>query len=215
MSRAISVWTSMLATLVVLVGVCSEPRAGSLRECRTGDRCPRQLFVDVHEFTPGGVTAADVAEAHARDLVVQERHDVEFEKYWVDEREGRVYCLSSAPDAESVVSTHREAHGLVPVSVHPVTEGQAAALRGTGRLFLDIHRLGAGNVTAEAVAAAHEQDLAVQDDYGVNFVQYWVDETEGVVLCLSEASTSGAVRDTHREAHGLMPDRILEVIQGE
>ena len=30
-----------------------------------------------------------------------------------------------------------------------------------------------------------------------------------------EASESDAVRDTHREAHGLMPDRIFEVIQGE
>jgi hypothetical protein len=204
-----------VGTLAFAAGGDRAPQAGSVPTCSASVGCPRKLFVDVHELTPGGVTAEAVAEAHARDLEVQGRYGVEFEKYWVDEQAGLVYCLSSAPDAESVVSTHREAHGLLPSRVHRVTEGQAAALRGNGHLFLDIHRLGPGNVTAEAVAEAHEQDLAVQDAHDVNFVQYWVDETEGVVLCLSEASTPDAVRATHREAHGLLPDRILEVTQGE
>lgn len=114
-----------------------------------------------------------------------------------------------------MVETHREAHGLLPSAVHAVTDGHAAALRGAERLFLDIHRLGPGSVTAEAVAAAHDQDLAIQDERDVNFVQYWVDEAEGVVLCLSEAPDPDAVRETHRHAHGLLPDRVLEVTQGE
>jgi len=188
--------------------------AGATPACRADDDCPRRLFVDVHDLGAGNVTAEAVAEAHVKDLAVQDRHAVEFERYWVDERAGLVYCLSSAPDASSIVETHREAHGLLPDRIHPVTEGQAAALRGGERLFLDVHRLGPGNVTAEAVAAAHDKDLAVQDAHGVNFVQYWVDETEGVVLCLSEADDPEAVRETHREAHGLLPDRVLEVVQG-
>jgi phenolic acid decarboxylase len=175
----------------------------------------KQLFIDVHELSPGSVTPEAVAAAHAKDLAVQGAHGVEFEKYWVDEEAGLIYCLSHAPDAASVVSTHREAHGLLPTTVLPVNEGQAARLRNEGGLFLDIHRLGAGHVTAKAVAEAHAKDLAVQGAHGVNFVQYWVDETDGVVVCLSEAPDSEAVRATHREAHGLLPDRVLEVIQGE
>lgn len=203
------------ATVLFLAAIAGGTTlAGSVPACGADDACPRRLFVDVHELGPGKVTAEAVAEAHVRDLAVQDRHGVEFERYWVDERAGVVYCLSSAPDAESVVETHREAHGLIPDHVHPVTAGEAAALRGGERLFLDVHRLGPGNVTADAVAAAHEQDLAVQDTHGVRFVQYWVDESEGVVLCLSEAGGAEAVVETHREAHGLLPDEVLEVVEG-
>jgi hypothetical protein len=215
MNRPGVVVTLSLALVAAVAGGAPAARAGAQPRCTADHGCPRQLFVDVHELTPGGVTFEDVAEAHARDLEVQDRHDAEFERYWVDEQAGLVYCLSRAPDAESVVETHREAHGLLPSSVHAVTAGQAAALRGGRRLFLDIHRLGPGGVTAEAVAAAHDQDLAVQDEHDVNFAQYWVDEAEGVVLCLSEAPDAEAVRETHRQAHGLLPDRVLEVTQGE
>jgi hypothetical protein len=30
----------------------------------------------------------------------------------------------------------------------------------------------------------------VQPKYGVNFINYWVDEKNGVVMCLSEAADS-------------------------
>ena len=39
------------------------------------------------------------------------------------------------------------------------------------QLYIDIHYLGAGNVTAEAVADAHKKDLEVQGQYGVNFIE--------------------------------------------
>jgi hypothetical protein len=215
MKRVTLVLLIALSTLVAVAQTNRSTWAGSAPECSEHAGCPRHLFVDVHEFEPGEVTTEAVAEAHQKDLAVQAHYGVEFEKYWVDEQAGRVYCLSSAPDAESVVDAHREAHGLLPTHVHTVSEGQAAALRGGNHLFLDIHRLGPGQVTAEAVAEAHEKDLAVQDAHGVNFIQYWVDENEGVVYCLSEAPDPEAVRETHQEAHGLLPDHILEVTQGE
>jgi hypothetical protein len=90
-----------------------------------------------------------------------------------------------------------------------------AAQNGRHRLFLDIHQLGAGSVTAKDVAGAHEKDLAVQQKYGVNFLNYWVDESSGTVMCLSEARDSASVIHTHREAHGLLPVQILEVKQGQ
>jgi len=215
MKRANRTVVVTLGALVALANTAPALYAGSAPECTDKAGCPKHLFVDVHELTPGGVTAEAVAEVHAKDLAVQASHDVEFERYWVDEQAGLVYCLSSAPNAEAVIETHREAHGLLPARVHPVTEGEAAGLAGHGRLFLDVHLLGPGAVTAEAVAAAHEKDLATQGAHDVNFLQYWVDESEGVVFCLSEAPAPDAVRETHREAHGLLPDRILEVTQGE
>lgn len=81
----------------------------------------KKLYMDVHEL--GKVSAKDVATAHAKDLAVQAKHGVDFKTYWVDEEHGKVYCLSEAPNTESVVATHREAHGLLPASVAEVTEG--------------------------------------------------------------------------------------------
>ncbi len=90
----------------------------------------------------------------------------------------------------------------------PVCEAEDAK-----RLFLDVHDL--EGVTAEAVAKAHAKDLAVQDDYDVSFIRYWVDEANGKVYCLSEAEKADDVIATHRDAHGLISDEIGEVTQGE
>jgi len=68
--------------------------------------------MDIHEI-PGGVSAEDVAKAHARDMEVQDKHGVHYHKYWVNEKAGKVFCLCQAPSAEAAAQVHREAHGLV------------------------------------------------------------------------------------------------------
>jgi len=88
------------------------------------------------------------------------------------------------------------------------------ASRPAGHLFIDVHHLGAGKVTAEAVARAHAKDLAVESKYGVHFLQYWVDEAGGNVYCLSSSPDSDAIRRTHAEAHGLLPDETYAVTDG-
>lgn len=178
-------------------------------------RGEKQLFIDVHRLEPGKVTYEEVAKAHARDLAVQDKYNVQFKRFWVDEERGLVYCLSSASDTQSIRKTHAEAHGLMPGICYPVTEGMEAAMKGQKNLFLDIHYLGAGKVSAKDVAAAHEKDLAVQNKYGVNFINYWVDEKEGVVICLAEATDQGSVIKTHKKAHGLVPAEVMKVKQGE
>ena len=178
-------------------------------------RSAKNYFIDVHEFGPGNVTAAAVARAHEADLKTQHKHGVHFIEYWVDEKNGAVYCLSEAGAAPDIVAAHREAHGLLPARILSVSSGEAAPLTGSKPLFLDVHELGAGNVTAKGVAAAHEKDLAEQSQHDVRFVNYWVDEVNGKVLCLSEAPDSDAVRETHRHAHGLLPASIVRVTRGE
>jgi len=65
------------------------------------------------------------------------------------------------------------------------------------------------------VAAAHQKDLAVQKKYGVNFMNYWVNEKEGLVMCLAEAPDSNSLINAHKEAHGLIPKYVQEVKQGQ
>jgi len=174
----------------------------------------KHLFIDVHQLEPGKIKFDDVAKVHAKDLAVENKYGVHFLDYWVDEDKGLVYCLSSSSDTESIIKTHAEAHGLLPAHFYEVTGGTTATLNGEKKFFLDIHHLGAGNVTAKDVAAAHQKDLAVEKKYGVNFINYWVDEKEGVVMCLSQAKDSNAIINTHKEAHGLLPDEILEIKPG-
>jgi len=175
----------------------------------------KNLYIDVHQLEPGKVKYEDVAKAHAKDLAVEKKYGVNFIKYWVNEEKGLVYCLSSSVDTESIRKTHAEAHGLLPDHIYQVTNGQEAASNGQKNFFLDVHYLGAGNVTAKDVAAAHKKDLAVEGKYGVNFINYWVDEKKGVVMCLSQAKDSASIIQTHKEAHGLLPAVVMKVKQGE
>ena len=76
-------------------------------------------------------------------------------------------------------------------------------------LYMDIHEL--GEVSAEDVAKAHVADLEAQEKYGVNYLKYWVNEKRGKVFCLVEAPNAEAANSCHREAHGLVARKIIEI----
>lgn len=181
---------------------------------QTTDTVQTKFYIDVHHFAPGSVSFEDVAEAHAKDLATEDKYGVKFIQYWVDDKKGDVYCLSSAADTGDIIQTHREAHGLLPQEIYQVSDGVAAAASQNSGYFLDIHYFGAGQVTAADVAKAHQKDLAVEDKYGVKFINYWVDEKKGVVFCLSQAGDASKVIQTHKEAHGLIPNSIVPVQHG-
>jgi hypothetical protein len=79
-------------------------------------------FMDVHSLE-GGVSADDVAGAHAADVATQGQYGVDYKQYWVDESAGKIFCLVDAPDAETAIRVHREAHGLVADEIYQVSEG--------------------------------------------------------------------------------------------
>jgi class 3 adenylate cyclase len=76
-------------------------------------------------------------------------------------------------------------------------------------LFMDRHDIGGS--TAEDVAQAHKSDLEVQSRYFCKALTYWYDESRGTAFCLIEAPSATAVREMHQEAHGLIPNHIMEV----
>ena len=80
-------------------------------------------------------------------------------------------------------------------------------------LYLDEHEFVEG-LTGPAVADAHARDMEVGPKYGVTYLRYWYDEATGKVFCLVDAPTPEAAHDTHREAHGLLADRLIEVKEG-
>jgi hypothetical protein len=198
-----------LLSLIVLLLITSGSYAQNQNSAKNN------LYIDVHYLPDGKVKYDDVAAAHAKDLATESKYGVQFIKYWVDESKGIVYCLSSAPDTSAIITTHREAHGLLPQTIYKVEDGNEAIADKSKTFFLDIHQLGANKVTAADVEEAHKKDLAVQKKYGVTFINYWVDVKTGTVLCLSQAGEASKVIAAHTEAHGLVPVSITAVKQGQ
>jgi hypothetical protein len=207
---------SVLATIAFVALLSSDLSAQDNKPGESKKNQPAaQLYLDVHHIGAGKVTAKDAAGAHQKDLAVQKKYGVNFIKYWVDEANGDIYCLAEAPDSQSIRKTHAEAHGLVPDQVHLVTGGEEASIMGGKDLYLDLHEMGAGKVNASAVAGAHQKDLAVQKKHGVSFINYWVDEKNGTIMCLAQAPNADSIINTHKEAHGLLPVKVDKVKQGQ
>jgi hypothetical protein len=81
-------------------------------------------------------------------------------------------------------------------------------------LFMDVHENVPEGTTAKDVAQAHAADVSTQDQYGVKYLKYWVDQKGGKVFCLVDAPDAETAHRVHREAHGLVADRIHEVEEG-
>jgi hypothetical protein len=82
------------------------------------------MFMDVHKKAPEGTKAKDAAAAHMADVKTQGKYGVKYISYWFDEKDGKIFCLVDAPDAEAANRVHREAHGMVADEIYPVIEGR-------------------------------------------------------------------------------------------
>ena len=204
-----------LASATLSVGAVAKTKADAPSGANTGPNTGSKIYLDVHDFGPGKVTAEAVAAAHAKDLATQTKFGVHYHAYWLDEKAGKVYCLAEAPSAEAAVQVHKEAHGLLPSKIAEVTADNKDWRPKPGlKLFLDVHHIGPGKVGPAELAAAHQKDLSVQGKHEVRYLNYWFDAETGTVMCLSEAPSAEAALAVHREAHGLMPTAISEVVEG-
>jgi len=70
--------------------------------------------MDVHSGFVG-VTDAQLKAAHEADLAIEAEEGVHFERAWLDPESGKLFCLSTGPDAEAVKRVHERAG-------QPVTE---------------------------------------------------------------------------------------------
>jgi len=86
------------------------------------------IYLDRHDLS--GLTAADIAEAHRKDLEVQDKYNVKFLTYWFDEKRCTGFCLIDAPDRETAMRVHDEAHGDVAVDVIDVDLSAVEAFLG-------------------------------------------------------------------------------------
>jgi len=76
-------------------------------------------------------------------------------------------------------------------------------------IYMDVHMV--PDVKAKDVATDHKKDLLCQKEYGCTAMTYWVDEEPGNIFCLIEAPDMESVKEMHRNAHGQIPHKIIEV----
>jgi len=69
------------------------------------------LYMDRHDVV--GATPRDLAEAHMKDVAIQDKYGVRYLTYWFDPSAQTVFCLAEAPSAEAAQQVHQESHGLV------------------------------------------------------------------------------------------------------
>jgi hypothetical protein len=65
---------------------------------------------------------------------------------------------------------------------------------------MDLHKF--PHITIDEAKSAHVADERIQRQYGVKYLQYWVNEEAGIVFCLVEGPDKDAVESVHRTAHG-------------
>jgi len=73
------------------------------------------IYMDRHDIK--GTSATEVAEAHKKDLEIQDKYGCKALTYWFDEATGTTFCLIDAPRKQAVEQMHHEAHGDVPTKI--------------------------------------------------------------------------------------------------
>ena len=67
-------------------------------------------------------------------------------------------------------------------------------------LFMDMHETLPEGATVKDVMGAHKADLETQDEYGVKYLRYWVDEGAGKIFCLVDARRRARRGGRHHRA---------------
>lgn len=77
-------------------------------------------------------------------------------------------------------------------------------------IYMDRHDV-SEDTKAEHVAQIHQEDLKIEHKYGCRGFTYWFDGNRKTAFCLIEAPNKEAIQKMHAEAHGDIPNSIIEV----
>jgi len=109
------------------------------------------LYLDVHEVP--GATPEDLRKAHEADMAVQGQYGVDYRKYWLNEKCGKVFCLVEAPNVEAAERVHREAHGLTAQKIIEIDPDMVDGFLGGGQI---------DEAGAALIPGSRERDNAVR-----------------------------------------------------
>jgi AraC-like DNA-binding protein len=94
------------------------------------------LFMDLHRAGDYQVkpTIEEIKRNHIADLKTQAKYGVRFIQYWINEEAGLVFCMMEAPDKDSCMATHQEAHGDMPCNIIELKGGDYEVFMGDGKV---------------------------------------------------------------------------------
>ena len=143
------------------------------------------IFMDRHDMRD--MTAESVAEAHRKDLAIQDKYDVRYMTYWFDQRRGTGFCLVDAPDAATAEQVHREAHGEIPTDIIAVDLAAVEAF---------LSRIGDPEATPGATVPERDAGLRA-----VMFTDRRLDRDDGASWRCRSAGASSGTRRTRPARH--------------
>jgi AraC-like DNA-binding protein len=82
-------------------------------------------------------------------------------------------------------------------------------------LYMDIHIVNSEKFSAEDVVRAHMEDLAIQDQFGVKQLKYFVNERAKTIFCLMDGPDKESCNQVHLQSHGNTACNIIEVSDDE
>jgi AraC-like DNA-binding protein len=77
---------------------------------------------------------------------------------------------------------------------------------------MDFHKI--DNISIDDVLNDHMADESIQEQYGVKYHQFWVNQKEGTVFCLVEGPDAKTCEHVHQLAHGNLACAMTEVESG-
>jgi AraC-like DNA-binding protein len=77
-------------------------------------------------------------------------------------------------------------------------------------IYMDRHEV-PEEATPEALAKIHQEDLKIEREFNCRGFTYWYDNERKHAFCLIEAPNKQAIIDMHNQAHGDIPNMIIEV----
>ena len=86
------------------------------------------IYMDRHDIKD--TTAIEVAEAHQKDLKIQDKYGCKALTYWFDEVNGTTFCLIDAPHKQALEQMHHDSHGDVPSNIIEVAPETVNAFLG-------------------------------------------------------------------------------------
>jgi class 3 adenylate cyclase len=172
------------------------------------------MYMDIHEVR--GATAEDVAKAHIADVKTQAKYGVEYHKYWLNESNGKIFCLVASKIIEVAPEIAEEFLG--GTEVNPA--GAALVPGSTGNddrdpgirtvLFTDI--VGSTELTQrlgdDAVMAILEvHDTIVRDALAATSGREIKHTGDGIMACF--VSAAGAARCATRIQRALASHELM------
>lgn len=168
------------------------------------------LYMDLHK-NMHGVSSDELKQVHQADLDAQDKHGVKYQKFWMNEESGTIFCLVEGPSKEACIEVHKEAHGHLACEIIEVHPSDVAMMMGTGsenpigrvvhtdgqydfavRTFLFTDIVGSTDLTqlvgdSKAILLIRKHNEIVRDRLAVNDGKEVKHTGDGIMACFSSA----------------------------